>query len=442
MDFSRGRILRLTFLTVVAADAFLGAGACMSGDRTSPDGTMVRDSAGISIMESLKPSWHPADAWLLDSVPDLVIGTSPHSGVWPISSARIKGAEVPFERVQAVRLLSRGRIVVADDGPGLVMVFDSLGAMMTRFGGRGEGPGEFSTIRDVHSCGGDSIVVVSGRHVHVFDVEGHYGRQAQFWSPGEGRSVSGISADCLRVLITQPGAQPPLGEAGSAETVLWWMDPLGQAADPVVTAGLSDTWTRELYGQASGYALPWGTLPWTHALHRDALVVGHGRTPELRVYESNGGLRSVIRWSDDPAPLTREDRQRYARFRREWLAGMPDDPETPYWFPTLDEFPWLPSEKPLFDRVLIDERGGIWIRRVPPESLGPFDRRFSYPLTATNEAWTVFDPTGVWLGEFEVPERFDLRAVAGGRAFGVATDSLDVQTVQAFRIIQPGIPLP
>ena len=37
------------------------------------------------------------------------------------------------------------------------------------------------------------------------------------------------------------------------------------------------------------------------------------------------------------------------------------------------------------------------------------------------------------IGNLTLPERFDLRAVVSGRLFGLAKDSLDVETVQVFR---------
>lgn len=53
------------------------------------------------------------------------------------------------------------------------------------------------------------------------------------------------------------------------------------------------------------------------------------------------------------------------------------------------------------------------------------------------QTWNIFGPDGVWLGELILPDRFDLRAVARGRLYGVARDELDVETVQIFRILRP-----
>jgi hypothetical protein len=120
---------------------------------------------------------------------------------------------------------------------------------------------------------------------------------------------------------------------------------------------------------------------------------------------------------------------------------MPDHAETRLLFPELSEYPRLPSHKPLFDRILADDEGGVWVRDFPAQSFGLFDARLADPGWP-RQTWNIFDPDGVWLGELSLPERFDLHAVARGRLFGVARDELDVETVQVFRVVRPAHPEP
>ena len=437
MNLARCRVV----VAVAAAVALMSCESESDLDSTSSS-AIRRDSAGVSIVESLAPAWARGLEWRLDSVPELVIGSTPDLGQDTGAGATLDVDTLPLERIQGLAVLSAGKIAVADGGSLRVMVFDSLGGLVTRFGGRGGGPGEFEEIFSVHVCAADSIVVVSSRHIRVFDDQGRFARQAQYWAPFEGRSLAAVSSDCSRLLITTRGSEPPLNEAGPAETLFTWSDPVTGSADTILRADISDIWIRQLYGAAGGFNVPWGTLPQTHAVRGDALVLGHGRLPELRTYEPAGQLSSVIRWSQQPAPVTDQDRELYSRVRLEWLAGMPEDPETPYWFPALDEYPWLPAQKPLYDRVLVDDEGGVWVRDFPAGSLGQFDTRIPDRLRV-RQTWTVFDSTGAWLGSLLLPDRFDLKAVASGRVLGVAYDSLDVQRVQSFRIIKrPGTQRP
>lgn len=118
----------------------------------------------------------------------------------------------------------------------------------------------------------------------------------------------------------------------------------------------------------------------------------------------------------------------------EFLAwAPPNEPETRILFPALDEYPEIPTHKPLFDRLLMDDEGAIWARVFPEDSFGLFDSRLPGPLVFT-ETWTVFDPAGVWLGDLTLPERLELYDIDGDRLLGVSRDALDTETVQVFWI--------
>ena len=165
----------------------------------------------------------------------------------------------------------------------------------------------------------------------------------------------GVSSTCRRVLVEQPTRYPPEGEWGRAESVFGWLEPSTQSMDTVTTLGLSEVWSRQFYEDRSFFRIPWGAERSTYSERHDDLVVGHGRTQELRKYGPSGVLKAVVRWEQDPEPVSQEDRDRYSELRQEFLARMPVHPETSYWFPDLGEYPWLPSHKLLFDRILLDD---------------------------------------------------------------------------------------
>ena len=74
----------------------------------------------------------------------------------------------------------------------------------------------------------------------------------------------------------------------------------------------------------------------------------------------------------------------------------------------------------------MDDEGNSWLEKFPAASLGPMDDYLRpFPVFSPHE-WTVLDPSGVWLGEVVMPERFELHAVAFGRVYGVHKDLLDV----------------
>lgn len=413
-------------LLAVTAVAIAG---CAAGDETASEAhsTAERDSAAVRIVESAAPVWGEGQGWQVASMPEVVIGAS--------SSPDEGREEIPLYRVQGARFLPDGGIVVANAGTSEVMVFDNAGTLVRRFGGQGEGPGELRNIIGVHVCGGDSIAVHSRLTLHLFDRDGTFGRREQFRLGERVVPVQGVSTNCRRALVQQRSRVPPVNRQGFAEDVFAWVDALSEAVDTVTTAGLLEVWTRTFDGGARPWVIPWGTSGRTHATRDDQFVVGNGRMPELRRYDSTGDLQSIVRWAGHPEPVSARDRQRYSERRMEFLAWAPaGEPETRLLFPALDEYPEDPTHKPLFDRLLLDDRGGIWARVFPEESFGLFDSRLPGPIVFT-ETWTLFDPTGVWLGDLTLPDRFELHDIDGDRLLGVARDSLDTETVHVLRIV-------
>ena len=425
-------VIVVATVTALAVSMFAG---CASRDETSPESGSVAqpDSAAIRVVENDTPAWGTDTRWQVAPIPEVVIGSS--------SSPMDDRDEVPLYRVQGARFLSDGRIVVANRGSSEVMVFDTAGTLVTRFGGRGEGPGELRDIVGVHVCSGDSIAVVDRfQTLHLFDRDGAFARRAQFPLGGRLAPLQGVSTSCRRALVQQRTRMPPLDRQGFTEDVFAWVDSFSEAVDTVTTAELLEAWTRTLDGAACPLVIPWGSYVRTHATGNDQFVVGNGRIPELRRYDSSGGLELIVRWPGQPQPVAAADRGRYSERRMEFLAWAPaNEPETRLMFPSLDEYPEVPAHKPLFDRLLLDDRGGIWARVFPEESFGLFDSRLPGPTIFT-ETWTVFDPAGVWLGDLTLPQRFELHSVDGGRLLGVARDSLDTETVQVLRIdaVPPG----
>lgn len=419
---SRSR--RLPTLLVV------GLAGCSGGDQSPDEARSITEleSAASEVVESTAPRWQTEGSWTIAPIPAAIIGA-------PSAAPMGDRDEVLLERVQGARFLSDGMIVVADAGPRRVMVFDTVGALVEVFGGRGEGPGELGSIAALHICGGDSIAVVDGRRtVHLFSKDGAFARRARFRLGEQSASLQGLSTNCDRALLQQRTEQPPLDRIGLTDDMFAWVDVAAVVVDTVTEAGLLEAWTRSLRGVVRPWVIPWGTSSRTVATRGDELVLGNGRVPELRRYDSAGRLRSIVRWSPQARPVTMTDRQRYSRQRAGFLAwAPPDNEETRLLFPAIGEYPEIPTHKPFFDELLLDDHGAIWARVFPEESLGLLDSRIR-PAPVFTETWTVFDPAGVWLGDLRMPDRFELQAVDRNRLLGVSRDSLDVETVRVLRI--------
>ncbi len=102
-----------------------------------------------------------------------------------------------FQDVTGVLRLPSGEVVVSDGGSGEVTRYAADGSFVRRWGGRGEGPGEFRALSRVYPWAGDSIAALDqaiGR-LSVFDAGGRFARQV------DARDVSGDSLFAMDVWL-------------------------------------------------------------------------------------------------------------------------------------------------------------------------------------------------------------------------------------------------
>ena len=118
----------MTRLSVTVTGLLL---ACLSAACDAPAGGpafLQTDSAGVAILESFQPEWNDEQGWTVDPEPELAIGAGPTGGDDP--------NHPPWGFIREVSVLSNGSMVVGDITLSEVMVFDSLGQLTHRFGGR------------------------------------------------------------------------------------------------------------------------------------------------------------------------------------------------------------------------------------------------------------------------------------------------------------------
>jgi hypothetical protein len=90
----------------------------------------------------------------------------------------------------------------------------------------------------------------------------------------------------------------------------------------------------------------------------------------------------------------------------------------------------IPTSKPLFQSVLVDDDAHIWVRQYVE------DRE-------TGSLFDIFDPNGRYLGEFKIPYELEARPrpmVRQNNLYGVFLDDLDVPSIVRIQIKKPGRP--
>ena len=380
------------------------------------------DSAGVVVIESAHPQWTSQQGWTAAGEPEFTIGAS-----------GLEQQGVLFGSILNMEVLTSGRLAVADQHSATVSVFDTAGVFVHGFGGRGQGPGEFDGIWDLFACGADTVMVRFRSELSVFDGQGRFVERIGMSDAVVPLAIEAVYGDCDHFVAALRSQQPPRGEEGFVSVLMVRTDRrLSQ----------HDTLARQVTGEM--YTAPWNGrlfyVPWTPGdsepqVIGDDVVLGFGRWPEMRVHGSDGKLQRILRWQAERVPVTATDHQRYNDKRTAFIEMYGGVTEALQSFPSLRDFPRVPSYKPAFDRFLVDEMGNIWARQYPAHSLGMADMRppFDY-ATESAEIWTVIDSDGVWLGQVQLPEGFSLHGLARGRAYGVFSDDFGVQTVHVYPI--------
>ena len=403
---------------------------CSEGLGEAPDSRfpVISGSADAEVVESVRPRWIDHPGWTLSRRPDLSIG-----GQNPVIDE--DGDTVLFGSIRSLNVLESGRMAVADEQSVVVSVFDSGGELTHRFGGRGEGPGEFRAIWDLFDCANDTVIVQHGPELNVFGGDGEFVRR--FTSSGAGVvwGLRVVHPDCHEFIADRrvDGGTPPPGQDWLLRRVLVRTDHSFLDVDTIAIEVDGEMYTGFLEGEEVPAVLPWTPVTVNVHFRGDEVVVGFGRLAELRVYALQTGLHQLFRWHATPDPIAAADHERYSAKRSAFLARRGDNPYTRFSFPALRELPRIPTSRPVFDGFLIDDRCNIWVRHFPKTALGIQDQLPPVDPPPV-ETWTVLDSAGIWLGPIRLPERFAAHDVANGRVYGVHTAAEGIETVRVYRI--------
>lgn len=142
-----------TRIWLVLATVLLQTTGCDRG--TDPEFVVVGDSAGVQIVESLRPMWPEGVPWTIGHPPLLDLA---ETGSGPYHE---------FHRVVGATRLSSGLIVVANQGSREVRVFTAGGEFRRAAGSAGEGPGEFGQLTSVHELSDGSLGIFDARLARI-----------------------------------------------------------------------------------------------------------------------------------------------------------------------------------------------------------------------------------------------------------------------------------
>jgi len=367
-----------------------------------PPLVIQRDSAGIEIVEAMRPLWGDSSLWSID--PDPVVDLT-LSGTGPAHE---------FHRAHSMSRRPDGSLMIADGSSREVRVFSADGEFLGSFGGSGDGPGEFRSLRRIENAGDTLLALGRGRvtvaaHdltlVRTFSIDPwtmdlHY-LDGGWILPEVSRPVlpmDGLAGPVRRpeplVLLDSEGTRiDSVGEMPGAEVYVLVRDGSYVGAAP------------HFFGKRSHVA----------ALGRHILL-GSSDRMQMEEMDPSGNLVRILRIPDYPLDLS--DAQ--IASERDLLLGR----LTPG-HPLRASFEAAPASetRPAFTDILVDPSGAVWLELHRAQS-----------EEDQSEDWLVLDADGTWLGTVEMPDRFSVSEITMEAVLGVWWDELDVEHPRVLRL--------
>ena len=397
--------------------AFVVAASTCQPDTARPT-AVVRDSAGIEIVESRAPALATDDFWTVAPRPEIVLGGSDASAD-PGDSTHLVWS------VTDVAPLSDRRVAVLSSREKRVFLFEPSGEFARSIGREGRGPGEFGYPEHLQILPGDTLV--------VWDY--FFGPVTYFNPAGEVLRSWRVDVGAVLEAVRRPNQMSPervhLPLRDGTYIVQVGLVP-GLAVPP---QGVPDRLPVEFVRIDSSYgAHSFGRweddehlyspgvhpeLPFAFGVQLAAgdsppvVYISSSDRYEVHEFTAMGERVRIIRRTVEPIPITAADVEKW-KDRVAPSANWDWDA----WDRVVGALPARNFRPPLVG-LLVDSEGYLWVKdREDPGS----------------SIWSVFGPTGRWQGTLRVPlER--LEWVGPDLILGVNRDpATGLEAVEGYRL--------
>lgn len=382
------------------------AAAWACSPETGSTTATVRDSVGVRIVEN--PIHALALDWFLESEPAVQIGGTDVGELYELYAVR-----------SAARLLD-GRIVIANGGTQELRFYSPDGGYLNSAGGEGEGPGEFRRMGWMQRLAGDSLFVhdYGLRRISVFSGGGEFVRSIRLESTPDLPFASpiGVYADLTMLArgFANSGDTEPDG-LQRYESPMYHLDSDGLLMTELGLFSGDETYYQAFEGGFRFYdaVFPRSTR---FIVRDDVFYVAANDHCEIRLFSPAGELKRIVR-RDHIAVVVTDEHLRLERDRRDAASGPTSS------FVRLGVFDEIPKPEffPAYLHLRVDDARNMWVQEFP------------VPGT-TSAVWSVFDSTGVLLGEVEAPLRFEPYHIGDDFLLGMWRDELDVEYVRLYEL--------
>lgn len=385
---------------VIAVGLLCVVAAACQDEIAGGSSAIVRDSAGVRIVENRDPAWSTGNGWTVDPEPTTIIGS-------------VEGdPNQLFNEIVGATRLSDGRILVLDSGSAELRFYDADGQFLNASGGRGGGPGEFSGFTaQFLSSAGDTLTVLElpSWSVVRFNGEGAFiDRRLLDRSLVAARVSEGFHSETVFIL-PGGGFMAPMHEIPPRPEPAGHRRPGGYLLVP------SEGEPTFLQSFPSTEANAWLPRSSVFGIGRQTLAIADNAAYDIAIYTPNGELRQRVRNTRPALPVLAEDLAAL-KDRLTQSARSPEQAaERARAFDSQDHAETFPA----FSALLIDRLGHLWVRAPLPVRGEP----------DTSIGWDIYDPEGIFLGEIFLPLGLNILDVGEDYILGVMYDMLGVERV-------------
>jgi hypothetical protein len=403
-----------------------------SGESDGPAPPVVRDSAGITIVESSEPRWGEAPAWCVGEL---------------LTSIGTLEGEAPYQLYHALDAtrLSDGTVVVGNSSSGELRFFDATGTFVRAVGNNDGGPGEFRgahALRAVRRVPGDSLITwdIYAQRVSLFAPDGEFVRASRLDGPSAQHFFEGVLGDrslvmkvfvlgdrslVMKVFDYGPDEDALLSQDGPARWKFYLLhyDAEYTLAD-TVGSFLEGDRVQARHG-TQGIMIteaPFGRVT-SATTHGGKVFVATGDADQVAAYSPSGVLTALIRRDVPPVSMTRElmEEDRARRLAEE-LPEFERMGASASAMRLLESLPY-PSVLPPYGEAVVDREGNLWLEDVRARPDEPF-------------LWSVFDAEGAWLGRVELPQGLQVMEIGGDYILGRSEDELEVERIMVYELLK------
>lgn len=321
----------------------------------------------------------------------------------------LDGAEEEmFGNISDIAVDDAGGIYAFDGQAPALRYYDAEGNYVRTLGGKGGGPGEYQDASLGIVIRSDGRIVMrdprNGR-LNIYNPDGSY---SDSWPVNSGlftrNSTLIDNKDHLYLRIMSGPVEPNK----AWPIALLHLDENAAVVDTIMPPTIANEPTNAA----------WNFQPvklWTFS-PLGYMVAGVNTTYAFSLYFPDGKMMEIQgpRSEVDVHPEERAEIEKVNDWRREYRGRH-----------ISGEIPPVPSKKPPYKNLKVDDDGRIWVHLYQPavkkEDIDPVqvDER-NAPATSWYEpsVYDVFQPDGVYLGEVHVPNGYSIRVIRGNKAWG------------------------